>query len=544
MKIALAQINSTVGDVNGNRDRILETMAQARLVEADLVIFPELSLTGYPPKDLLFLHGFVEANLNALAEIAAGTDEMGVIVGFADRNQQGNGKPFYNAAAFLAEGKIQAVIHKTLLPTYDVFDEDRYFARGTQTPLVDFRGRRIGISICEDAWDFGEFLGKHLYDTDPIGNLVEKKADLLVNISASPFELGKPHFRFEILRDHAVRHHVPLLYTNLIGGNDDLIFDGNSLAIGKAGNLLAQGKHCAEDLVIVDPDAESIYEYQTGEDLDHLFQALVLGVRDYACKCHFRTALLGLSGGIDSAVVACIAATALGAENVLGMAMPSMYSAPESHEDAKALAENLGIRFNVIPIRSVYESFADVLAPAFTEHESDVTEENLQARIRGTLLMALANKFGHLVLSTGNKSETATGYCTLYGDMVGGLAVISDVPKTLIYKLATYINREHEIIPRNTLVRPPSAELRPDQTDQDTLPEYDTLDGIVKACIEEHLSVAEIVARGYDRITVEQVLRMIHAGEYKRRQAAPGLKITSRAFGSGRRMPIAMKMNY
>ena len=544
MKIALAQINTTVGDVNGNREHILKTMAQARLAEADLVIFPELSLTGCPPKDLLFLHGFAEASLAALAEIAAHACEMGVIIGFVDRNQNGEGKPFYNAAAFLSEGKIQTIVHKSMLSTCDVFDEDRYFAKGTQTPLIDFKGRRIGISIGEDAWGFGEFPGKPLHDTDPIGNLIEKKADLLVNISASPFEPGKPRSRFDMLCSHAIRHHVPLFCANLIGGNDDLIFDGNSLAIGKDGNLLAQGKYCAEDLVIVDPDARSDHEYQAGEEIENLFQALVLGVRDYARKCRFKTAVLGLSGGVDSAVVACIAAAALGAENVIGVAMPSMYSAPESHDDARALAENLGIGFEVIPIRSVYESFVDVLAPAFTGHEPDVTEENLQARIRGTLLMALANKFGQLVLSTGNKSEIATGYCTLYGDMAGGLAVISDVPKTLVYKLATYINREHEIIPRNTLIRPPSAELRPDQTDQDTLPEYDTLDGIVKACIEEHLSAAEIVARGCDMMTVEKVLRMIHTSEYKRQQAAPGLKVTRRAFGSGRRMPIAMRMNY
>ncbi|MDR0842095.1 MAG: NAD+ synthase [Acidobacteriota bacterium] len=557
MKIALAQINTTVGDIVGNRDLILQTMARARGLGAELAVFPELSLTGYPPKDLLLLHGFVEANLRALEEIAARISEMdgmGAIVGFVDKNPKKDGRPFHNAAAFLSDGKIQAIVHKTLLPTYDVFDEDRYFGKGIHAPLVDFKGRKIGISICEDAWNSGEFWDRHLYDTDPIRSLVEKGANLLVNISASPFELGKPRFRFDMLRDHAVRHRVPLVYVNLVGGNDDLVFDGNSLAIGGDGGLLAQGGSCADDLVIVDFDTDSDadsntdsgagsnLEYQTGEKLDNLFQALVLGVRDYARKCRFRSAVLGLSGGIDSAVVACIASAALGAENVTGVSMPSMYSAPESYADARALAENLGIRFEVIPIRPTYEAFTNALAPTFAGCEPDVTEENLQARIRGTLLMALSNKFGHLVLSTGNKSEMAAGYCTLYGDMVGGLAVISDVPKTLVYKLAAHINREREIIPHNTLVRPPSAELRPDQTDQDTLPDYDTLDGIVQACVEEQLGAGEIVARGYDKATVDKVLRMVFVNEYKRRQAAPGLKVTTRAFGSGRRMPIAMKM--
>ncbi|MDR1727332.1 MAG: NAD+ synthase [Acidobacteriota bacterium] len=553
MKIALAQINTTVGDVAGNRDLVLDAMSQAGRRGADLVVFPELSLTGYPPKDLLSLHGFVEANLRALDEVASRTGGMGVVIGFVDRNRGKGGKPFYNAAAFATEGAVRAVAHKTLLPTYDVFDEDRYFAKGAPAPPVGFKGRKIGVSICEDAWNSGGFWPKPLYDVDPIRRQAEAGADLLVNISASPFELGKPRFRFDMLRDHAVRHRVPLVYVNLAGGNDDLVFDGNSLALGPDGRLLAQGRGCAEDLLMVEVGGGALAAsaaaapgpgFRTDGDLDDLFRALVLGVRDYARKCRFKSAVLGLSGGIDSAVVACLAAAAMGAENVTGVSMPSMYSAPESHDDARDLAANLGIKFEVIPIRPAYEAFVAALAHPFAGRGADVTEENLQARIRGTLLMALSNKFGHLVLSTGNKSETAAGYCTLYGDMAGGLAVISDVPKTLVYKLAAHINREREIIPRNTLVRPPSAELRPDQTDQDTLPDYDTLDGIVHACVEEQLDAAEIAARGYDRATVDKVLRMVYANEYKRRQAAPGLKVTSRAFGSGRRMPIAMKMNY
>jgi NAD+ synthase (glutamine-hydrolysing) len=543
MKIALAQINPTIGDIIGNRDRILQSLKKIKELNADIAVFPELCLTGYPPRDLLNIHGFVDANLGALQILASHADSLGIIVGFVDRNQKKEGRDFYNAAAFLAEGKIQAIVHKTLLPTYDVFDEDRYFERAENVPLVPFRGRTLGISICEDAWNSEAVWTKQLYSIDPIQNQVERGADLLINISASPYEMGKPRFRFQMLRNHVHKHHVPLIYVNLVGGNDDLIFDGNSLALSKNGNVIAQGRSCSEDIILVDPDSDADQEYHEGDELENLFQALVMGTRDYARKCGFKSAVLGLSGGIDSAVVACIAAEALGAGNVLGVSMPSMYSAQESYDDAHVLAQNLGINFEVIPIRSIYQSFCDSLAKPFSELPMDVTEENLQARIRGTLLMALSNKFGHLVLSTGNKSELGAGYCTLYGDMVGGLAVISDVPKTMVYKLASYINRRKEIIPSNTLTRPPSAELRPNQIDQDSLPAYDILDGILKFRIEERMSLEEIVAEGYERSTVEKIFRMIYTNEYKRRQAAPGLKVSSRAFGTGRRMPIAMKMN-
>ena len=539
MKIALAQINTTVGDVRGNRDRVLNYMQKAKAQGADIAVFPELCLTGYPPRDLLGLHGFVESNLQALRDIAVLTDQMAVIIGFVDRNLKSTGRDFHNAAAFLHKGKIKAVVHKALLPAYGVFDEARYFESARSVRLVKFCGRSLGISICEDAWNSENFWPKPLYPIDPIRKLAEKGAEILINISASPFESEKPKFRLQMLRDHVLRHNVPFVYVNLAGGNDDLLFDGNSIVLGKKGNLIAQGKAFSEDLLIADPDSTEEAQYQEGETLQNIFDALVMGTRDYARKCGFRTAVLGLSGGIDSAVVACIAAKALGPQNVLCVSMPSMYSAQESLNDAQTLARNLGTRFEVIPILQVFLAYYASLEPIFTGLPEDETEENLQARIRGALLMALSNKFGHLVLSTGNKSEIAAGYCTLYGDMVGGLAVISDVPKTMIYKLAAYINRQKEKIPRNTIERAPSAELRPNQTDQDTLPDYEILDGILHLRVEEQMSVDEITARGYNREIVENVVRMIHRNEYKRRQAAPGLKVTSRAFGSGRRMPIA-----
>jgi NAD+ synthase (glutamine-hydrolysing) len=542
MKIAMAQINTTVGDISGNRDRVFKAMEKAQALGANIAVFPELCLTGYPPRDLLGLHGFVESNLCALREIAARSGSMGVVVGFVDHNTNKEGRDFHNSAAFLAEGHIQAVIHKTLLPTYDVFDEDRYFEGSKGVRLVNFGDHVLGISICEDAWNSEDFWPKPLYSTDPIRNLVEKGADLLINISASPYEMGKPRIRFRMLLEHVRKHKIPLIYVNLVGGNDDLLFDGNSLAIGKNGNVIAQGPSFSEDLLIVDPDAREDRGYYEGESQENLFQALVVGTRDYAHKCGFKSATLGLSGGIDSSVVACIAAEALGSGNVLGVSMPSMYSASESFEDARTLARNLGIQFDTVPIGPIYQVFKESMERTFAGLPEDITEENLQARIRGTILMALSNKFGHLVLGTGNKSELGAGYCTLYGDMVGGLAVISDVPKTMVYKLAAYINRHKEYIPPNTIQRAPSAELRPNQTDQDSLPEYEILDGILKSRVEEQMSVDEIIAQGYERETVEKVVRMIYANEYKRRQAAIGLKVTTRAFGTGRRMPIAMRL--
>jgi NAD+ synthase (glutamine-hydrolysing) len=542
MKIAMAQINTIVGDIAGNRDRAIGVISKAETAGADIVVFPELCLAGYPPRDLLGLHGFVESNHIALQTISAHSDRIGVVLGFVDRNMKKEGRDFYNSAAFIAQGKVQAIIHKTLLPTYDVFDEARYFEPSDGIQLVNFKGRTIGISICEDAWNSGDFWPKPLYAVDPIQLQVEKGADLLINISASPYEMEKPRVRYQMLLDHVRKHSVPLVYINLVGGNDDLLFDGNSLALGKTGNVIAQGKSFSEDLLLVDPDSTEDQEYREGEQIGNLFQALVMGAGDYIRKCGFKSAVLGLSGGIDSAVTACIAVKALGSGNVMGVSMPSMYSSPDSYEDARTLAHNLGMQFQAIPIEPAFRAFEQSMADAFAGLPQDTTEENLQARIRGSILMALSNKFNHMVLGTGNKSELAAGYCTLYGDMVGGLAVISDVPKTMIYRLAEYINREKEIIPANTIDRAPSAELKPNQTDQDTLPEYEILDGVLKLRVEELMSVDEIVAQGYERKTVEEIVRMIQINEYKRRQAALGLKVTTRAFGTGRRMPIAMRL--
>lgn len=544
MKVAMAQINTTVGDVRGNRDRVLTCLEQAREMGADLTVFPELCLTGYPPRDLLGLHGFVDTNIQALHEIASRVDRVAAVVGFVDRNKAGFGKEFHNAAAYLAAGKIQAIIHKTLLPTYDVFDEDRYFERARENRIVLFRGRKIGISICEDSWNDEDFWPKRLYHTDPIRDQVEQGAELLINISASPFEMDKLDLRYRMLLSHVRKHRVPLLYVNLVGGNDDLVFDGNSLVFGRAGNILQQGKAFEEELFTVDPDGCEDLGYRAGEEIANVFHALVLGTRDYARKCGFKTAVLGLSGGIDSAVTACIATEALGQQNVLGVSMPSIYSAQESHDDACTLAQNLGIQFQVVPIHAVFDGYRKALADVFARLPEDITEENLQARIRGNILMALSNKFGHLVLSTGNKSELGVGYCTLYGDMAGGLAVISDMPKTMVYKLAHFMNRRGPVLPENTIRRAPTAELRPNQKDQDSLPEYEILDGILRLAVEEQMCEEEIVAKGYERTIVKDVLRMVYRNEYKRRQSAPGLKVSSRAFGTGRRMPLAMRLNY
>jgi NAD+ synthase (glutamine-hydrolysing) len=544
MRVALAQINTTVGDIRGNLDRIRTETNRARAQGADLVVFPELCLTGYPPRDLLGLHGFVEANLRALSEAVAATEGIGIITGFVDRNRNSEGKEFFNGAALLADGKVQAIVHKTLLPTYDVFDEDRYFERAKDCVVVPFLGHRLGISICEDAWNAEGFWHKPLYMIDPVRSLADHGADLLINISASPFEIGKPELRYRMLLDHVQKHRLPLLYVNLVGGNDDLLFDGNSLAFGKGGNLIAQGKGFAEDLLLVDPDSDQCIHHHVESETAALFEALVMGTRDYARKCGFRSAVLGLSGGIDSAVTACIAAQAFGPENVCGVSMPSVYSAQESHDDARALARNLGMQFHVLPIQALFEQYRGALSGVFAGTEEGIAEENLQARIRGNLLMALSNKFGHLVLSTGNKSEMGVGYCTLYGDMAGGLAVISDVPKTMVYRLASHINRDGEVIPQNTIVRPPTAELRPGQRDQDSLPDYEILDGILRMRVEQQLSADQIIALGYEPDTVKTVVRMVQQSEYKRRQAAPGLKVTTRAFGTGRRMPVAMRLHY
>ena len=536
MNIGLAQINATVGDLEGNARRIVEA---CRLLEAqgsEIILTPELVLTGYPPQDLLFQSDFVPMSLQALEQIHKAVGQSAWIVGCVQKNPSSSGRPFFNAAAILERGREIRWVYKTLLPTYDVFNETRYFEPCQKPAPVDIKGRLYGITICEDIWT-PDYLPRSWYSCDPIEVLCEAKVDAILNLSASPFQIGKPQRREEMIRGRAKRHGVPFYYCNAIGGNDELVFDGYSLAIEADGKILTRLPGFEES---VRPSSESVME-DFAEPIEDLRRALVLGVRDYATKCGFTSAVLGLSGGIDSAVVACIAVEALGAAKVTGVAMPSPFSSTHSVEDALALAGNLGITCLNIPIGDSFASFKKQMHPVFGELPEDATEENMQARLRGLTLMSLSNKFGYLLLTTGNKSELAVGYCTLYGDMAGGLAAISDVPKTLVYQLAAHLNRKKEVIPHRTIEKPPSAELRPDQKDQDTLPPYDILDGILKLYVEENLGAAEIVAAGYDAETVRWVTRRVDFNEYKREQAAPGLKVTSRAFGMGRRMPIAQK---
>jgi NAD+ synthase (glutamine-hydrolysing) len=549
VKIAAVQLNPTIGDVEGNTARILDGFARATSAGAELVVLPEQSILGYPAKDLLLRREVIEQNLAALQRIVAATAglQAGVIVGFAEPNEGGIGRPVFNSAAFIADGQIVARSRKRLLPTYDIFDEARYFEPGGVQPVIDFRGRRVGVMICEDMWSTQQLLARPLYDIDPPCELAAAGADLLINISASPYYLGKHESRLELMAGHARRYGTPLLFCNQVGGNDELLFDGLSSVVDATGRLVAQAKAFEEDLLLIDlDDLDSARLEAMPTGVANLRAALVMGLRDYMRKCRFTGVVVGLSGGLDSAVVACLAAEALGPPNVLGVAMPSRYSSEHSVADAKALAENLGIDFSIIPIEPLHAAFERELRPHFAGRPPDVTEENIQARIRGVSLMALSNKFGRLLLTTGNKSELAVGYCTLYGDMCGGLALISDVPKTMVYELAHEINRRagREVIPRSTLTKPPSAELRPNQTDQDSLPPYEVLDEILTRYEERLESIEQIVAAGFDSAMVTEVVRKIHLNEYKRQQAAPGLKVTSRAFGFGRRMPIAARLAF
>jgi NAD+ synthase (glutamine-hydrolysing) len=539
MKIGFAQINATVGDLRGNFTKIIAAYDQLVQRGAELVLTPELAITGYPPQDLLFKSRFVPDNLEVLAQLQARLKGPALIVGFVDPNT-GRGKPFHNAAALLQAGKPMQKAHKSLLPTYDVFDEDRYFEPAHEISPLDFAGRKIGVTICEDIWTEG-YLPRPFYDIDPVQELVSAGAEIIVNVSASPFSLGKPIVRREMISGLAAKYQRPIFYCNAIGGNDELVFDGNSIAIDSSGELLAQLSAFNESVAVVDSTGKPAalpLPPGTGEEL---FGALSLGLRDYLAKCGFKTAVLGLSGGIDSAVVASVAVEALGARNVTGVCMPSQFSSRGSVVDSLALARNLGIECLQIPIADAFAAFKGQFKEAFAGCRDDATEENMQARLRGMTLMALSNKFGHIVLSTGNKSELAVGYCTIYGDMAGGLAVISDVPKTMVYELARFINRDREIIPASTITKPPSAELRPNQTDQDTLPPYEILDAILRLYVEENLGASEIIDQGFDEKTVRWVQRRVDLNEYKRAQSAPGLKVTSRAFGVGRRMPIAQR---
>ncbi len=550
MRIALAQINPTVGDIAGNCRKVNDFIVRAKEQKAQLVVFPELSVIGYPPKDLLLKPQFIDDNLRGLQSIAERVKGIDAVVGYADRNVDPVGRPLHNAVALLREGRIVSRHFKTLLPTYDVFDESRYFEPGPvneKENLVQLGPVVAGLSICEDLWNDERLIPRRLYHRNPIADLHHAGAQLMINTSASPFVVGKHKFRLELFSSQVRQYGQPLVYVNQVGGNDELVFDGNSVVFDAAGNVIAQAKDFEEDLVVVEVPISGQLQPPPGplhhpsDGIESIYRALLLGLSDYVRKCGFSSVVVGLSGGVDSALTAALAVAALGKEKVTGLAMPSRFSSDHSIADARALAQNLGISLHIVPIKEVHDAYERTLAGVFAGRPADVTEENLQARIRGALLMAYSNKFNHLLLTTGNKSEIAVGYCTLYGDMCGGLAVISDVPKTTIWALARWINQHagRPVIPQSSIDKIPSAELRPNQTDQDSLPPYDVLDAILQRYVEEEKGAAEIVAEGFDEKTVLQVIRLIDRSEYKRRQMAPGIKVTSRAFGFGRRMPIA-----
>lgn len=543
MKIALGQINTTIGDFRRNTDKIVEYSRRAQEAGADLILFPELTVCGYPPRDLVERPSFVAQNLKALERIQAEISGITVVCGAVTPAKLETGKSALNSAAVIRDGELKLLQSKVLLPTYDVFDESRNFASAGEQKLFELHGEPVALTICEDAWNDKNFWRKRLYSVDPVETLLQGGGKLLLNISASPFYVGKQKLRESMLAAIAQRHKLPVVMVNLVGGNDSLIFDGSSVVIAPDGSVVARGKSFEDDLVYFDTETGKgdIHDQIRGTEAS-AFAALVLGTRDYVHKCGFQKVLVGLSGGIDSALTACIAAEALGKENVTGVGMPSPYSSRGSIDDAKALANNLGIRFELIRITDIFDSYLNTLRPVFAGREDDVTEENIQSRVRGALLMALSNKLGAMVLSTGNKSELAVGYCTLYGDMCGGLAVISDVPKTMVYRLAEYVNSRKCTIPQSTMEKAPSAELRPNQTDQDSLPPYDVLDAILEAYIEDNECVEQIARKhNYDVQLVKNVVRMVDRAEYKRQQAAVGLKISEKAFGVGRRLPIAAK---
>jgi NAD+ synthase (glutamine-hydrolysing) len=540
MRVGLLQINPTAGDIPGNSALIIRGARNAQAAGADLVVTPELALMGYLPRDLLMSPGFVRRSCQVLTRIAVELkDAPPMLVGVATPNPSDMGRPLFNSAVLLKDGLVGPAFHKTLLPTYDVFDEDRYFEPAKEPGVLELNGCRLGISICEDVWNDRDFWHRRRYHHDPIEQLAQAGAQAIINLSASPFTVEKQLLRQRMLGQMAKKYSLPLAWVNQVGGNDDLIFDGRSGAFDAQGRMFARAKGFAEDLVVVDLTASTgtIAEDDFTPEAE-IWNALVLGVRDYARKTRFTKVLLGLSGGVDSALTAAIAADAMGPENVLGVMMPSRYSSRGSVDDSVELARNLGIQTLELPISGIMGTYDEVLADAFAGRKADVTEENIQSRIRGNLLMALSNKFGSLLLTTGNKSEMSVGYCTLYGDMNGGLAVIADLPKMMVYRVCNWRNRRKADIPEQILTKAPSAELRPDQKDQDSLPPYELLDQILELHVEQCQSAEDIIAKGFDEDTVRRVLRLVRIAEFKRKQAAPVLKVTSRAFGTGWRMPI------
>ena len=542
MKIALAQINPTIGDFDGNTKKITAFIGRAKAFGCDLVIFPELAITGYPPRDLLERRDFVSENLRRLQSLIDTVEGIGVICGFVDENTNEAGAPLHNAAVLFEAGKVLHKIYKRLLPDYDVFDESRYFEPGTDCSSFLYKGCNIGLTICEDIWNDKDLFARRLYPVDPVEHMIHDGANLIINISSSPFHADKREFKWDLLGSLAKKYQAPLIYVNQVGGNDSLLFDGLSVVFNSSGQMAARAKDFEEDLIVWDTEtAEGDLRPITETKEASVLEALVLGTRDYVRKCGFSNAIVGLSGGIDSALTAAIAVRALGKEHVSGMFMPSQYTSQDNYEDTRLLADNLGIEYFQVPISGIFDTFLAALSPIFENIQTEVTGQNIQARIRGTLLMAFSNKQGALLLSTGNKSEVAVGYCTLYGDMSGGLSVIADVPKMMVYDLAHLMNETDAIIPKRILEKTPSAELKPDQEDQDDLPPYDVLDGILATYIEENKTEEEIIAKGFEPEVVTETVCRIHRNEYKRYQAPPGLKVTTKSFGYGRRYPMAQK---
>jgi NAD+ synthase (glutamine-hydrolysing) len=542
MKIALAQINPIIGDFAHNTEKIIAAAERAIDLSCDLIVFSELIISGYPPRDLLEKKDFVDANLIHLQKLVTSMKGIGVICGVVDKNPNEKGNLLYNSAVLFDNGKILHRAHKRLLPTYDVFDERRYFEPGKECSSFLYKDCQIGLTICEDIWNDKDFFSRRLYPADPVESMIKSGVNLLINISASPFHVGKREFKWDMFGSMAKKYKVPLLYANQVGGNDSVLFDGISLAFDSKGTMVARARDFEEDIVVFDTQTQKGDLHSVSEsDAESILNALIMGTRDYVQKCGFSKAVVGLSGGIDSALTAYIAVQALGKENVILLFMPSQYTLKENFEDTKNLAINLGIKLFNVPIEGVFETFLQELSPLFKNVATEVTGQNIQARIRGTILMALSNKFGCLLLSTGNKSELAVGYCTLYGDMNGGLSVISDVPKTMVYQIARLINKDREVIPERIIQKPPSAELKPDQLDQDDLPPYETLDDILKAYIEDNKVPEEIIEMGFEPSIVKDIIKRVDQNEYKRHQSPPGLKVTTKSFGYGRRFPIAQR---